>query len=58
MTHIPASVHDRLLNKSRETNTPFNEILQYYGIERFYIDSQKQIMLNISFLKVVSHFTV
>jgi predicted nucleotidyltransferase component of viral defense system len=35
IAHIPASVHDRLLNKSREINTPFNEILQYYGIERF-----------------------
>src|SRR6056297_924915 len=30
-----ASVHQKLLNKARETNRPFNELLQYYAIERF-----------------------
>lgn len=30
-----ASVHQRLLNKARESSRPFNEILQHYAIERF-----------------------
>ena len=29
------SVHQRILNKSRETSRPFNELLQYYTLERF-----------------------
>jgi len=33
--NIAASVHQRLLNKAKESNRPFNEILQYYTIERF-----------------------
>lgn len=35
LTNIPASVHQRLLNLARETNRPFNELLQYFAIERF-----------------------
>ena len=30
-----ASVRQRLLNKARETARPFNELLQYYAMERF-----------------------
>lgn len=30
-----ASVHQRLLNKAKETARPFNELLQYFAIERF-----------------------
>lgn len=30
-----ASVHQKHLNRARETNRPFNELLQYYAIERF-----------------------
>jgi hypothetical protein len=33
--NVPASVHQRLLNKARETDRPFNELLQYYAMERF-----------------------
>jgi len=33
--NLAASVHQRLLNKAREANRPFNELLQYYAIERF-----------------------
>jgi len=33
--NIAASVHQRLLNKSRESTRPFNELFQYYAIERF-----------------------
>jgi predicted nucleotidyltransferase component of viral defense system len=32
---LAASVHRRLLNRARETGRPFNEILQYYAMERF-----------------------
>lgn len=34
-TNITASIHARLLNKAQEQNRPFNEILQYYAMERF-----------------------
>ena len=35
VTNIAASVHQRLLNTARETNRPFNELLQRFAIERF-----------------------
>ena len=34
-TNIPVSVHQRLLDKSRQTHRPFNELLQYYVMQRF-----------------------
>lgn len=34
-TNIIASVRQRLLNKSRETDRPFSELLQYFAMERF-----------------------
>ncbi len=33
--NLPASIHQRLLNKARVSGRPFNELLQYYAIERF-----------------------
>ena len=33
--NIAASVRKRLLNRAREEKRPFNELLQYYAIERF-----------------------
>jgi len=33
--NIAASVRQRLLNKAKESSRPFNEVLQYYGLERF-----------------------
>jgi len=33
--NISASVHQRLLRKARESARPFNELLQYFTIERF-----------------------
>lgn len=33
--NLPVSVRQLLLNKAHATNRPFNEILQYYAIERF-----------------------
>lgn len=35
LTNIAASVHQRLLNKARQSGRPFNELLQYFAIERF-----------------------
>lgn len=34
-TNITASIHQRLLNLARNSNRPFNELLQYFAIERF-----------------------
>lgn len=33
--NIAASVRQRLLNNARETGRPFNEVLQYFAMERF-----------------------
>jgi predicted nucleotidyltransferase component of viral defense system len=33
--NIPASVRQRLLNRSRKERRPFGELLQYYAMERF-----------------------
>jgi predicted nucleotidyltransferase component of viral defense system len=33
--YISASIRQKLLNKSKELAQPFNELLQYYGLERF-----------------------
>jgi len=32
---ITTSVHQRLLNKARELGRPFNELFQYFSMERF-----------------------
>ena len=32
---IPASVRQRLLNRAKRDRRPFNELLQYYAMERF-----------------------
>jgi len=33
--NLPASVHDRLLERAKKQNRPFNELLQYFAMERF-----------------------
>ena len=33
--NLAASVRQRLLNEARATDRPFNELLQYFAIERF-----------------------
>jgi hypothetical protein len=33
--NVPASVRQRLLNRARSERRPFNELLQYYAMERF-----------------------
>ena len=35
LKNMAASVHQRLLNKARESSRPFNELLQHFAIERF-----------------------
>ena len=35
LTNLPASVRQRLLNIARDTGRPFQELLQYYAMERF-----------------------
>lgn len=35
ITNIAASVHQLLLNKAKESSRPFNELLQYFAVERF-----------------------
>lgn len=35
LKNMAASVRQRLLNKARETNRPFNELLQYFVMERY-----------------------
>ena len=34
-TNLPASVHQLLLNEAHRSKRPFNELLQYYVMERF-----------------------
>jgi hypothetical protein len=34
-TNLVASLHQRLLNQAHQSGRPFNELLQYYAIERF-----------------------
>jgi predicted nucleotidyltransferase component of viral defense system len=33
--NLPASIHQRLLNKAKAERRPFGEVLQYYAMERF-----------------------
>jgi Nucleotidyl transferase AbiEii toxin, Type IV TA system len=35
LTNTAASVHARLLSRARQENRPFNELLQYFAMERF-----------------------
>ena len=35
LKNLAASVHQRLLNQAHATGRPFNEILQYFAMERF-----------------------
>ena len=33
--NVPASVRQRLLNRAKNDKRPFNELMQYYAMERF-----------------------
>lgn len=39
LKNLPASIRQKLLNKAKADNRPFNELLQYYASERFLYDS-------------------
>ncbi len=49
--NIAASVHQRLLNKARESSRPFNELLQHFAIERFIFRLSKSPHANRFVLK-------
>jgi len=48
--NLVASVHQKLLNKARESHRPFNDLLQYYAIERF--------LYRLSHSPLVGHFVL
>ena len=48
---LAASVHQRLLDKARETDRPFNELLQYFAIERFIYRLSRSAHAKIFILK-------
>lgn len=35
LKNVPASIHQRLLNAAKGANRPFNEVVQYYALERW-----------------------
>lgn len=51
VSNIPASIQARLQNKARESGQPFNELLQYYGMERFLYRLSKTPYVNDLILK-------
>lgn len=53
-----ASVHQRLLNKARESSRPFNELLQHFGIERFIYRLSKSPQAERFILKGALMFSV
>ena len=55
--NLPASVHQLLLNKARQTNRPFNELLQYYVMERFLYRLSKSAHAGKFILKGALMFT-
>jgi len=56
--NIEASVRARLQNKARETNRPFSEILQYYGMERFLYRFSRSVYADKFILKGALMFIV
>jgi Nucleotidyl transferase AbiEii toxin, Type IV TA system len=57
-TNLSASVHQPLLNKARQTNRPFNELLPYYVMERFLYRQARSPHARKFILKGASMFTV
>lgn len=56
--NLQASINARLQNKAKETNRPFAELLQYYGIERFLYRFSKSEYADKFVLKGALLFTV
>ena len=55
---VSASVHQRLLNKARESGRPFNELFQYFSMERFLYRLSKTHHAQKFVLKGALMFTV
>lgn len=55
---LTASLRQRLLNKARESGRPFNEMLQYYAMERFLYRLSKSPYANNFVLKGALMFNV
>lgn len=53
-----ASIRARLQNKAKETNRPFAEVLQYYGMERFLYRFSRSKYVDRFILKGALMFTV
>lgn len=51
MKNVSASVRQQLLNKSRSEHRPFNELLQYYAMERFLYRLSKSVHVHSFILK-------
>ena len=58
ITNLPASVHQKLLNKATQTDRPFNELLQYFAMERFLYRLSKTPHAGKFVLKGALMFTV
>ena len=56
--NVAASVHQRLLNQARETGRPFNELLQYFALERFLYRLGKSTYSHLFVLKGALMFTI
>lgn len=56
--NIQASVRAQLQNKAKESNSPFAEVLQYYGMERFLYRVSKSEYVNKFILKGALLFDV
>jgi len=56
--NIQVSIRARLQNKAKETNRPFSEILQYYGMERFLYRVSRSKYADRFILKGALMFTV
>ena len=56
--NIAASIRQKLLNKAKESNRPFNEMLRYYAMERFLYRISKSPHSKNFILKGALMFTV
>lgn len=58
ISNIKTSIRARLQNKAKDSNRPFQEILQYYGMERFLYRLSKSKYADKFILKGALMFTV
>ena len=58
LKNVVHSVHQRLLNKAKEEGRPFNELLQYYAMERFLYRLSRSSHANAFMLKGALMLTV